>query len=67
MALALDVALAFALGKKIGEVNSQVTLQGQNKLKSVVWPFWAIFRGKSEISGVPNFGQKRQKTCFFSN
>ena len=34
---------------------------------SLVWPFLAVFRGKSEIFGVPNFGQKRQKTRFFSN
>ena len=32
---------------------------------SLVLPFLAVFRGKSEIFGVPNFGQKRQKKTFF--
>ena len=33
---------------------------------SLVWPFCPVFWGNSELFGVPNFGQKRQKNvCFF--
>ena len=34
---------------------------------SLVWPFWAVFRVKSEIFRVPNFGQRCPKTRFFSH